>query len=443
MVKRGFDCFVFNKKVSAVLLCGMLSVMAPGLSGCGWEQLVWQLGEEAGLRESGPERTLSLEELERQAVSGNAREGAVSEGDAGTGAWELSENGSFLFEGGSAYACGLLSESEQIWYRDMAQALGTMKDGVKLSEEGIRAGLDETAVDRIFQSVLSDHPELFYVEGYSYTSYTRGEKTVAVEFTGTYSQDFDTVLARKREIEREVDRVLAGAPDTEDEYEKIKYAYETLIGETDYDLDSRENQNIYSVFVGHSSVCQGYAKAFQYLMNRMGVECALVQGKVRETGEGHAWNLVSSNGNYYYVDTTWGDISYQSEQSGEQGLPQISYDYLCITTEQMERTHVLEGAAGMPECKADADNYYVREDALFAEYDKAQMAELVNRRLNQGDCVIALRCESEECYETMLDALLTRQEIFAYLEGTGIQSFAYTTDEQQLTLTFFMVTSNA
>lgn len=439
MAKSGFDNRFYKKTGLAVLLLGISSGLFSGFAGCGFEQFVWRLEEEAGLWESGGERTLSLEEIERQAeqtVSANAQGQTVSEGGVGAGTWELPENGSFLFEGGSAYACGQLTESEQLWYRDMAQALGTMTDGVKLSEEGIQAGLDETVVDKIFQSVLNDHPELFYVEGYSYTSYTRGEKTVAIEFTGTYSQDFDTVLTRKREIERAVERVLAGAPDTEDEYEKIKYAYETLIRETDYDLDSEENQNIYSVFVGHSSVCQGYAKAFQYLMNRMGVECALVQGKVRETGEGHAWNLVSSNGDYYYVDTTWGDISYQSEQSGEQRLPQISYDYLCITTEQMERTHILGREAGMPECTAAADNYYVREGALFAEYDREQLAELVNRRLEQGDEAVALRCESEECYETMRDALLTRQEIFSYLEGTGIQSFAYTVDEQQLTLTF-------
>ena len=274
-------------------------------------------------------------------------------------------------------------------------------------------------------------------------------KTVAIEFTGTYNQDWDTAVERRRQIEQSVDELLAEAPRDTDDYEKIRYVYETLIYETDYDLEASENQNIYSVFVGRASVCQGYAKAFQYLMNRMGIECALVQGKVRDTGEGHAWNLVKADGDYYYVDATWGDISYQStdQETGQEespmgdDLPEISYDYLCITTDQLLRTHILDEAEPMPECTAEADNYYVRENALFESYDKQKLEELVERRLGQGNLCIALRCADEVCYRTMYEALLDRREIFDYLAGTGINSFVYSNNDRQLTLTFFMVTS--
>lgn len=424
--------------IAAFMICAVL-----GTSGCSPEWLLWQTGEQVVSQDSN-ERQLLLEELERQAkIMVSSGDAEVSSGDAQEPVpWELPENGSLLNEWDSAYAYSNLSESEQIWYRDMAKAMGTMTDKVKLSEQGIKAGLDESRVDKIFQSVLNDHPELFYVEGYSYTKFTWGQKTVAIEFTGTYNLDWDTAVERRREIEQSVEELLAGAPKETDDYEKIKYVYETLIYETDYDLEASENQNIYSVFVGHASVCQGYAKAFQYLMNRMGVECALVQGKVLDTGEGHAWNLVRADGDYYYVDTTWGDISYQStEEPVEDSLPEISYDYLCITTEQLERTHVLDEAEPMPECTAEADNYYVREDALFVNYDKEKLEELVERRLEQGSLCIALRCADEACYRIMYEALLDRREIFDYLAGTGINSFVYSNNDRQLTLTFFMVTS--
>lgn len=434
MVKVRFGNRYFIKYVLAALCLGILV----GLTGCAPELLTWQFDEEVSLSENRGKRVLSLEELEpiesgteeeEPDVSGNV----VVEDDESTPD-EAPEEDNFLYEGGSLYAYGQLSDSERLWYLDMAHAMGTMSDKIKLSEKGIEAGLDEDAVDKIFQAVLNDHPELFFVEGYSYTKYTRAEKTVAIEFSGTYSLDLDTALERRLEIEKAMEEFLAAVPDAEDEYEKIKFVYEKLIWETGYNVDAEENQNIYSVFVGHSSVCQGYSKAFQYLMNRLGIECTLVQGKVLETGEGHAWNLVKSNGEYYYVDTTWGDISYQD---AAQNLPHISYDYLCVTTAQMERTHALGGMMSMPECTAVADNYYVREDALFARYDEEQMESLVNRKLEQGEHLIALRCESEECYEEMRDVLLDQREFFVYLAGTGISSFSYTSDDRQLTLTFF------
>lgn len=411
-------------KNSRIPMAAFLLCMAGGLSACGALSYSLQTEEEVVVYEN-QEREITLEELE----SHEEKEMV----------WNALE-----------YAFDSLDESEQIWYRDIAQALDTMTDRVRLSEEGFRAGLDERAVDKIFQYVLNDHPELFYVEGYSYTKYTRGEKTVAIEFTGTYNADRDTVEKKRGEIEQAAGKIVAAMPEADSDYEKVKYAYETLILQTDYKTEAPENQNIYSVFVGHESVCQGYAKAFQYLMNCMGVECTLVQGHVKDTGEGHAWNLVKADGDYYYVDTTWGDISYQNaeqaeaedvEENGQPDLTQISYDYLCITTDRILRTHEINEDLVMPECTALEDNYFVREKAYFSEYDKEKLAELIDRRLAEGAEDISFCCGDEACYDEMCKALLDDREIFDYLAGTGINSFVYSNNDKQLTLTFFMVTS--
>jgi len=359
-------------------------------------------------------------------------------------------SGSFLWTGGYAYGFEKLTDIERLWYADIADALGTMTDNSKLSEEGLKAGLTEKDVDRIFQAVLDDHPELFYADGYSYTRYTRGDATVAIEFTGKYNCSPEEAVKRSKAIEKEVDRLLAQAPAGNDDYAKIKYTYETLILNTDYDMEAPNNQNIYSVFVDRRSVCQGYAKAFQYLMNRMGVKCTLAQGTVRETGEGHAWNLLKADGEFYYVDATWGDISYRSEQDEETENipPEISYEYLCITTERLLRTHEPDEGEDYPECTALKDNYYVKEGAYFTEYDKDQMAKLVEDRVfigeevrSEEEIMISLCCADESCYEEMYEALITEREIFDYLEGSGISSFIYSAGEEQLTLTFFLMTS--
>lgn len=363
---------------------------------------------------------------------------------------------SFLKEDCFPYAFGQLSEVEQIWYKDIAAILGVMAEEHKLSEAGLEQGLTEDSVDRIFQAVLIDHPELFYVEGYSYTKYMVGDKLIAIEFTGTYSMGWEEACEKSVEIADRIEEILKAAPETEEDYLKIKYIYDMLIRQTDYDRNAPDNQNIYSVFVGHASVCQGYAKAFQYLMNRMGIACTLVQGKVLGTGEGHAWNLVKADGEFYYLDVTWGDISYRSvEEEADQtamSLPTeipewISYDYFCITTDQLLRTHEADDTLELPECVATADNYYVRENAFFRDYDKEQMKLLVQKRMEEGqqsesgEFMIALCCADEPCYEEFCFRLLETQELFQFLEGTGIKTFVYSTDDKQYTLTFFLMTT--
>lgn len=453
-MREAFWWFYKSKKAVAILLGMMLC-----LTGCGADALELSADElYARLEgETLPEtKTLLLEELESQSanstVSGN---GAEKDDENAPEKYSISMGDCLLNPKADTYAKRGLNVAEKLWYQDMEQILGYVRKGVKLSEAGLKAGLDEQDVDRIFQCVLDDHPELFYVEGYTYTKYTRGNQTIAIEFTGTYSQDAEMIYARKAEIEQVVLELLEPVKKEKDDYVKIKYVYDTLIERTDYDLEAEDNQNIYSVFVNKASVCQGYAKAFQYLLNRLGVSCTLVQGTVAETGEGHAWNLVKSNGAYYYADPTWGDISYQKDGytgqedtegeevlgEREEKLPEISYDYLCITTAQLLKTHNPLRPAELPECKAVRDNYYVREKAYFTEYDEEQFAELVDKRLEEGKCEISFRCSDETCYGQMKEALLERQEIFSYLAGSGIRSFVYSCNDSQLTFTFFMMTS--
>ena len=55
-----------------------------------------------------------------------------------------------------------------------------------------------------------------------------------------------------------------------------------------------------------AAVCEGYAKAFQLLMNAAGVANAYIIGL--GNGGGHAWNMAQmDDGYYYYFDVTWND----------------------------------------------------------------------------------------------------------------------------------------
>ena len=344
---------------------------------------------------------------------------------------------SFLMKEATEFAYDTLTLMQQEWYRQIADSLGTMAEETRLNLSVLTEGVREEDIDLIFQCVMMDHPELFFVEGYTYTKYTKGESIAAIAFKGTWNMSREEAEQRKILIDSAVAPILAEAARCENDYERVKYVYETIIQNTEYDMQAPDNQNIYSVFVSGRSVCQGYAKATQYLLNRLGMEATLVQGVV-DTGEKHAWDLVKVSGSYYYVDTTWGDASYQMEgEAPDWGMPEINYDYLCINTEQLLRTHTLDMPVPLPYCVDVRDNYYVKEGAVFDSYDTVKLQELFDRRAASGRRDVALRCTSLSCYLEMQEALIERQEIFEYLDNHGEQ-VAYSLDDKQQTMTFWM-----
>ncbi len=306
-------------------------------------------------------------------------------------------------------------------------------------EEMELSTLDTTLVDKVFQYVLMDHPEIFYADGYSFVKYTLGDEVKKITFKGTYLYEGEEKERREALIKERADFWLEGIEEETSDYEKIKYVYETIIKNTEYDINAQDNQNICSVFLNGVSVCQGYAKAVQYLLNRLEIPTTLVIGTV-ENGEGHAWNLVRADNEYYYLDATWGDASYllrTGEEMGEYRTSSINYDYLCVTTEEIERTHSMAEIVNLPLCDSLESNYYVREGAYFTRYDEEQLQRLIRNYREQGRESVTLRCADEAVYNRMIGELIEEQKIFQYINGEN-DSILYTDLPKQLSITFWL-----
>lgn len=393
------------------------------LNGCSYEELAREVRDYLQLNN---EEQVLLKDGDSGAVSARALEDVEqAPAEAVDGLKE---------EQTQAFHYNRLSEPEQKLYGEILYILQEHLEDIQISTT------DSGEVEKVFQCVLNDHPEIFYVEGYTLTRYALGEELKMMTLSGTYSMTPEIIEAKKQLIDSYVNQCFASLPTGDgSQYAIARYVYEYLIENTEYDAGAPDNQNICSVFITHRSVCQGYAKATQYLLQKAGIEATLIMGTVQK-GEGHAWNLVKLDGENYFMDTTWGDASYQMTEGSVQNagsLPPINYDYLCVTTGQLSKTHTIEEVVPVPVCTAMTDNYYVREGLYFTELSKDRIADVFARAYERQSSYVTLKCSSREVYEEIRRFLIEEQGIFEFLNpDTGTVSYAE--NEEQLDLSFWL-----
>lgn len=335
-----------------------------------------------------------------------------------------SQSGNYYFE--------QLYGNEKILYVECYQILAKQAEDIPLSTT------DAKMLTKVYQCVINDHPELFYINGYSYTQYTKQDTVQYITFSGRYLYDAQEVKRRQNAIYAAVAEKTSKLVG-KSEYEIVKMVYEDLILSTDYSMESADNQNICSVFLDKKSVCNGYAKAAQYLLNDLGIFCIIVNGKAG--GDSHAWNIVEIDGAYYQMDVTWGDPSYYTDSSEEQaGAPNIDYSYLCVTSAELSLNHSIDTQFAVPKCDAVKDNYFVREGLYLAGYEERKIREIFDAAKAQGKNVVIIKASDGQAYQEIYDKLIGQQKIFDYFgtyQPSGEYKIAYSGNEELHTISFW------
>ncbi|MGN0131852.1 MAG: transglutaminase domain-containing protein [Lachnospiraceae bacterium] len=351
------------------------------------------------------------------------REGAASQAAAGS----KTEIDEVVRE---AYYYAGLSDEEKKVYEQVYRAL-TQRQEVSVST------LSQEMLDKVFACVLNDHPEIFYVSRYICTSRTRDGEEVLLTFAGDYDYDEDECADREAMLEKEAERILSGIPADASDFDKIKYIFDLLVNETEYEKDADDNQNICSALLWHSSNCKGYAKATQYLLEKAGIQTTLVRGTA--DGENHVWNLVMADGAWYYLDTTWGDVDYQSRREGEQVDPEvmeISYDYFMITSDRLYETHIPDKLVPLPDCIATEDNYYVHEGLYLTGLDTEILHRIFENAYEKNAVTVQFQCANDAVFEQVSVYLLDEQHIFDFVDA--LDTVPYVDNPEMNTFCFWL-----
>ncbi|MBR2786502.1 MAG: hypothetical protein IKD76_03295 [Clostridia bacterium] len=206
-----------------------------------------------------------------------------------------------------------------------------------------------------WDAFVTDRSEYFYIDSSKVCLVTKmitRASNVNYEFyiskgqnENYFTKDFNSkadVEKAVAEVESIKAEVLQGA--TGSNYEKIKYIHNWIVDNVKYDATASDNiSNIYGCLVNRKVVCEGYARAFKYLLDELDIPVVLVSGiAVGDDGksERHAWNYVYINNNWYAIDTTWDDpIIIGNGRVDEK----IKYKYFLKGSQTMSTDHTTIG----------------------------------------------------------------------------------------------------
>lgn len=145
------------------------------------------------------------------------------------------------------------------------------------------------------------------------------------------------------------------AKNAKTDVEKIKAVNDYIVANTAYTEQTKSSpHSAYTVLAEHGGVCQGYALLAHSMLQKLGFETKYIVGYVGQ--EGHAWNLVKLDGQWYHLDTTWNDPV--PDRKGA-----IRYQYFLVDDRTMARDHTWI-ADDYPKATSTAYSYY--QDIDFA-----------------------------------------------------------------------------
>lgn len=256
-----------------------------------------------------------------------------------------------------------------------------------LSLNGVFAPAEDISVNKIrnvFAAVYNDHPELFWLDTAYACKYLAGGECVEIDlqFNRT-AQDLD---GAKKEFEQCAASIISGAQNLGSDYEKEKYVHDMLLAQVEYSLSAEMHQSAYSALVNGRTVCAGYARAFQYLMQQLHVPCYYCTGYA---GENHAWNIIFLDGDYYNVDTTWDDTG-----AG-------SYDYFNKTDGDYAATHIRqELSVYLPACSGQ--RYRTSETEPAEEESGTALRSLADAGKTESDVLTTIEDYYADCYNQIV-----------------------------------------
>ena len=201
-------------------------------------------------------------------------------------------------------------------------------------------------------------------------------------------------------------------------------------------------RSICGPFLRGTAVCEGYAKALQYLLNKCGIEAFECAGKILGEREGyHAWLCVKMDGDYYYMDTTADDYSdtVQVVKKKDYG-----FTYFGVTSEEMRRSrNDCLCPVEPPYTTATRCNYFVHNGLFLDKYDIARIEQIALAAIDNGRNSFSIKFGSLQVYREAIKKLCAEgNDMWAILKKAkktkNAAKYTYGPDEKMRIITIWV-----
>ncbi len=260
------------------------------------------------------------------------------------------------------------------------------------------ATLDD--IDKAFFAMDYENPQFFWLKsGYSYSSYGNTIYYVKPKYGRTAAEAAKILPVLEAAAKKIGDEALQ----QETLFECVKYIHDSIVNNSEYVLNGGEYiRDADGALINGQALCEGYAKAFAYICQSIGIEAICVSGTAN--GGSHMWNLIKLDGSWYHMDVTFDDpISDE---------PMCEYTYFCLTTAGITKDHVISGNPyTVPTCTATKYNYYKASGiSIYSNANTAYMALITQatKNYNNGELYTSITC-TEDCVD----------ELYALIKSKG------------------------
>ena len=203
------------------------------------------------------------------------------------------------------------------------------------------------------------------------------------------------------------------------DYGKALWLHDWLIQQLDYD-NSLKWSSAESALTRKLGTCQAYESAYSQLLTAAGIENA----ETRDTYDGHTWNAMKLDGEWYQVDCTWDDTKDNFYNFDATHL------YFGLTDELMALAHkghnnIYTTAGYSTRSTSLADNYFVKNGA--AKEWAQNYVDRIQENLNAGKTELTISADNAS-YPPSISGI--QNGITAY----AIQQMEWTAGGKKITL---------